>query len=406
MKNLKLAWRNIWRNKRRTIITVMSVFFAVVLSVLMGSMQEGIYGSMIDNVVKTYTGHIQIQHVDYNDNQSINNVFEQRSGLLDEIESIDGVVVAVPRLKSFSLISNGNKTKGGALIGINPAKEEQLTELSQWVVKGDFLTQDDQGVLITKNIANHLEIGLGDTIILMSQGYHGTNAAGLYPVRGILAFPTQEMNNMGVYLHIDAAREFFYANNKLTEIALLVNDYENVPSVKEALIQKFDDQYNYLTWQELSPELVNFINSDKASAVIMLGILYLVIGFGILGTVLMMMAERRREMGVMVAVGMQKRRLSTIIWMETMLIAFIGVVVGFLFSWPLITYLSANPIPITGEYGAAYEQFGLEPVLFFKVVPQVFINQVLTVLAVTLVISLYPYYYIGRLKTIDAIRGN
>ncbi|HKK58459.1 MAG TPA: FtsX-like permease family protein [Salinivirga sp.] len=405
MKDLKMAWRNLWRNKRRTLITVMSIFFGVVLSTMMGSMQEGIYGSMIDNVVKTYSGHVQIQHKDYNAHKSINNTIDQTDGLLDSVLNIAHVKAAVPRLKSYTLISNGDKTRGGMLIGIDPEKENNLTGLKQWVVKGSYLQKSDQGLLIAKNLAKHLEAELGDTIILMSQGYHGASAAGLYPVRGILEFPTPELNSMGVYLDLETTRQFFYAYEKMTEIALLADDYEDVPTIEKELYDVFDDRYNYLSWKELSPELVQFINSDKASGVLMKAILYLVIGFGILGTIMMMMAERRREMGVMVAVGMQKYRLGKIIWYETMMIGFIGVIAGFVFSLPLVGWFSANPIPITGEYGAAYEQFGMEPLLYFKLSASVFLNQALIVFLITFGISAYPYQLVRRLNTIEAIRG-
>lgn len=405
MKDLKMAWRNLWRNKRRTLITVMSIFFGVVLSTLMGAMQEGIYGSMIDNVVKTYSGHVQIQHPDYNEHKSINNTIDQTEGLLDSVANLDHVQAAVPRLKSYTLISNGDKTRGGMLIGIAPEKENNLTNLSQWVVQGEYLEKNDQGLLIAKNLAKHLEADIGDTIILMSQGYHGVSAAGLYPVRGILEFPTPDLNSMGVYLDLQTTRQFFYAFGKMTEIAVLADDYEDVPAIETQMHEQFDDRYSYLSWKELSPELVQFINSDKASGVLMKGILYLVIGFGILGTIMMMMAERRREMGVMVAVGMQKRRLSKIIWLETMLIGMLGVLVGFVISIPLVAFLSANPIPITGEYGAAYEQFGMEPLLYFKMAPRVFLDQILVVFLITLAISLYPIRVVGRLNTIEAIRG-
>lgn len=405
MKDLKMAWLNLWRNKRRTVITVMSIFFGVVLSTMMGSMQAGIYGSMIDNVVKTYSGHIQIQHPDYKENQNINNTIKEEPGLIDSIKSIEHVITAVPRLKNFSLISNGDKTRIGMAIGIKPVEENGLTGLKKWVSKGNYLEPGDSGLLVAKNLAKHLGASIGDTIILISQGYHGANPAGLFPVRGILDFPTPELNSFGVYMDIETARQFFYAPNMMTEIAILADDYEEVPQIESKLEGMFDDKYNYLSWQELSPELVQFINSDKGSGVIMKAILYLVIGFGILGTIMMMMAERKREMGVMVAVGMQKIRLSKVIWYETLMIGFVGVILGLLISIPLVAYLTANPIPITGEYAEAYSQFGMEPVIYFKMASQVFLDQMLIVFLITLVISIYPYRVVRKLNTIEAIRG-
>lgn len=405
MKDLIMAWRNLWRNKRRTMITVMSVVFGVLLSTIMGAMQEGIYGSMIDNVVKTYSGHLQIQHPEYDNNKTINNTFVETKGLIDSVEQIPHVKVAAPRLKSFTLISSGDKTRGGMVIGIDPKIEQDFTNISQWLVEGEYLKAVDNGLLITKNIADHMELEIGDTVIMMSQGYHGANSAGLFPVRGILEFPTPDLNNLGVYMDINTTREFFYAFGMMTEIAILADDYENVPQIEQSLHKQFTDRYNYLNWQELSPELVQFIQSDKSSGVLMKGILFLVIGFGIFGTIIMMVAERRREMGVMVAVGMQKKRLSKVLWYETMLIGFVGVVIGFVVSIPIVAWLGLNPIPITGEYAAAYEQFGMEPLLYFKMAPWVFVNQVVVVFLITLAVSIYPFSKVRNLNVINAIRG-
>ena len=206
-------------------------------------------------------------------------------------------------------------------------------------------------------------------------------------------------------MDIGTARQFYYAPDMMTEIAILVDDYEKVAEVEAELEHAYGDIYNYLTWKELSPELVQFINSDKGSGIIMQAILYLVIGFGILGTIMMMMAERRREMGVMVAVGMQKFRLSKVIWLETLMIGFVGVLIGFIVSIPLIAYLTINPIPITGEYAEAYAQFGMEPVIYFKMASKVFIEQMIIVFLITLAISAYPYRVVRKLNAIEAIRG-
>ena len=402
---IKIAWRNIWRNKRRTIITVAAVFVAVLLSTFMTSMQEGTYSKMIDNVVKFYSGYIQIQNPEYWESKSINDIFEPDDQLRNSIASVPEVTYYVPRLESFTLISSGDYTKVGALIGIDPEKENKLTGLSKWVAQGDYLKPDDDGILIAVNLAKHLNIHLGDTAILISQGYHGASAAGLYPVKGILKFPSPELNNFGVYLSINKARDFFSAPDMTTSIALMVDNYNHVDKAKHLLVGKLGNKYKVMTWSEMQPQLVQMIEGDRAGGIVMKAILYIVIAFGIFGTVIMMVSERKRESGIMIAVGMRKVRLSIILFFETLLLGFIGVISGFALSLPFISYLVRNPIPLPEKLAEAYEKFGIEPAMYFSMMSKVFVNQAITVLIITIIISFYPVIKTFNLNPVNAIRG-
>ena len=168
---------------------------------------------------------------------------------------------------------------------------------------------------------------------------------------------------------------------------------------------RLSDEFSVLTWQELNPEIVQFIDSDKAGGIVMKAILYIVIGFGIFGTIIMMVAERKRELGVMVAVGMQKSKLSTILFYETILIGLIGVVSGFIVSLPVILMLVNNPIELPQELAQAYLQYGLEPYFFFGMAPSVFVNQAVVIFIITLIVSVYPIVKIKNLKVTNALRA-
>jgi ABC-type lipoprotein release transport system permease subunit len=158
-------------------------------------------------------------------------------------------------------------------------------------------------------------------------------------------------------------------------------------------------------WRELNPELVQLIESDRAGGVLMLGVLYIVIGFGIFGTIIMMVAERKREFAVMVAVGMQKFRLGLILFLETVLIGLSGVIAGFMASVPIILALVDNPVRLPGELAETYIQYGFEPYFFFGLAPPVFINQVLTVFIITMVISIYPVMKVKNLVVSKSMKA-
>lgn len=405
MEYLKIAWRNLWRSKRRTLITVASIFLGVLLSTLMAAMQEGMYSKMIDNAVRFYSGYIQVQDTSYWDHKSINNTMEYSNQVYELVNETQGVKSLAPRLESFSLMSFGDKTKGGAFIGVHPEKENEISNLSHWVKRGEYLKPNDDGILLAVNLAKHLGVDLGDTLVMLSQGYHGASAAGLFPIRGILEFPSPMLNSFGAYADINHAQEFFTAPGRITSLVVVVDDYGNVTRVQREIKSKIDGAYNVMNWEELQPELVQMIESDRISGTIMKVILYILIGFGIFGTIIMMLSERRREMGVMIAIGMQKAKLAVILFYETILIGIVGVLFGFIVSMPTIYLLIKNPIPLSEDLAEAYEQFGMEPVIFFDASVPVFTDQVLIIFIITLIISIYPIVNVAKLKVSKALRS-
>ena len=181
LTNLKLAWRNLWRNKRRTFITVASIFFGVVFSAYMTSMQEGSYTKMVDIVVKFYSGYMQVHHEDYWENKSLNTTFEYSQELVDELLANKDVEFVFPRLESFGLASSKELTKGAMIFGIDPLGENQLTKIADKVRKGKYLEANDNGVLLGDGLANYLHLGINDTLVMISQGYHGVSAAEKFP---------------------------------------------------------------------------------------------------------------------------------------------------------------------------------------------------------------------------------
>ena len=399
-----MAWRNLWRNKRRTLITIASIFFGVIIATIMSSFQDGTYSKMIDMSVKMSTGYLQLQNQDFRRNKSINNTFDPSDSLVIQIGKLNEVTSITKRLESFALLSSGTHTRGGAIIGFEPEKDNQISNFQNWINKGEFLAKNDKGVLLTYNIAEYLNLNVNDSLVLISQGYHGVSATGVYPIRGILKFSTPQLNNLGVFMDIGLAQEFYSAKNRVSALMLMVKDYTNVKSTKQMLESICPPHLATLTWKELNPEVVQFIEADRAGGEVMKLILYLVIGFGILGTIIMMVAERRKELGVMIAVGMRKHKLATVLFYETVLIAFVGVIVGFIISIPIIYSLVGSPIQLPPEIAKTYLQYGFEPYMFFGTTPTVFISQMTTVFVIALIIAVYPVIKVNKIQATKALK--
>jgi len=403
--NIKLAWRNLWRNKRRTLITVASIFFGVLLSAYMTSMQEGSYSKMVEIVVKFYSGYMQVHHEDYWKNKSINNSFDYDQALIDRLKSHPDVDFVIPRLESFGLASAGELTRGAAVFGIVPEVETQLTGIAEKIVSGKYLQADDDGVVIGDGLAKFLNLQLNDTLVVLTQGYHGVSSAGKFPVHGIIKHVSPELNKSIIYMELKTCQSFLGAENKLTSLVVNVADNDAMKRTLMNLKREIKTPYSIMSWEEMQPEVVQQIESDRAGGVIMKAILYIVIAFGIFGTIMMMIAERRREFGVMISIGMQKKKLAVILFIETLFIGLLGILSGMAVSLPLLLIQAKNPIPLTGETAKLMEDFGFEPYMFFSTAPEVFWQQAISVFVLTLLIGIYPIIASLRIKEIKALHG-
>jgi len=401
---LKLAWRNIWRNKRRTLITAGSIVFAVLLAILMNSVKEGVLVRLQENVVSFYSGAIQVHQNGYWDEQSLDNSFESNDSLKTTIENHPKVRNVIGRLESFALSASEKHTKGCLVVGIEPEKESLVTALDEKLSKGEYINADDISILIAEGLADYLKLGVGDTLVIIGQGYHGISAAGKFPIKGLLHFASPDLNKSIVYIPIAQAQYLFGAPERLTALVLDIEHISDAETIREELTGLLPSNYEVMDWKTMMPELDQMLEGERAESVIFLFVLYLLIAFGIFGTVLMMTMERQYEFGVLIAIGMRKFKLSSIIIMENTIISLLGALVGTLLSVPVVGYFHNFPIRFSGELEKAYENFGFEPVFYFSVQPQIFYSQTLVVLIIALVLSIYPMIKISGLEPVKAMR--
>ncbi|HET7180110.1 MAG TPA: FtsX-like permease family protein [Chryseosolibacter sp.] len=400
----QLAWRNVWRNKRRTIITVSSIFFAVLLALFMRSLQKGSYENMIRNAVELYSGYIQIHAKGYWKDKSINKLLEVTDTLRNTIASTPHVNYFISRLETFALAASEDLSKGAVVIGTSPVEEDRMTKLSDKVVSGQYFSDTTDGVLVAEGLANYLKLTLGDTVVMIGQGYHGANAVDQYPIIGIVRFTNPQANNNAIYAPLSLLQQFAGAPGLSSALVISIDDLKEQDQVKAHLLSALGDGYEVMDWQEMQPELVQAIQSDNAGGVILLSILYMIIAFGIFGTVMMMSMERRKEFGVMVAVGMQKNALSRLVMLETCIIGFLGLAISLGMGILLLLYMFHHPIPLTGNAAVAMTNMGIEPLMRFSLDPGIFSSQILAIFVIVCICLLYPLWTISRLKAITAMR--
>jgi putative ABC transport system permease protein len=406
MMILKMAWRNIWRNKRRSIITISSIFCAVFFAVFARSFQIGVYDKMVSNMVGMYTGYLQIQQKGFWQEQSIDNSFVPEQHVLELLKNNNQILGSNGRLESFALTASENLTKGAIIMGVDFKKEDLLMGLTPKIKAGKFPKEDSASLLISEGLANYYNLDLGDSLILLGQGFHGASANGIFPIEGIVKLPMPNLNDRLVFMPIIASQELFAAPDRITSLVLQLDNPSKLSQTKIELQGKLDTEiYDLLGWKQLLPELVQTIQADSAGGIIILSILYMIVTFGILGTLLMMTAERMYEFGILVSIGMRKGKLMLTIVLESLMMGLLGVVLGVIGITPVRYYFHLNPIRLQAKAADSIEAFGFEPVIPASVDPQIAINHAGIVLLIVMLCSLYPIAVILKLKPIKAMRS-
>lgn len=404
--NITLAWRNLWRNRKRTLITMSSVFFAVVLAILFFSMEQGSYERMIENLVRYSTGYIQVQDVLYHEEPSIDYAMlydDEIKALLERHQA--QIAVYVPRLQNFALVATENSTRGSLVMGIDPDRERQLNDLTDNIVAGSYLAPNDQGLLVGEGLAAILKVNVGDTLVLLGQGFQGATAAGKFPVTGIVDLKVPELNNNVIYMALPAAQWFYGADDRVTSLVIMPENPRRTRQLAQALLAEIDREwYNVLTWEQMLEDLLTLMKFDLMGTMVMMLILYVVISFGLFGTILMMLIERRREFGLLFSLGMKRKQLALICFMESVFIALAGALLGIAGAIPIVTWFHHHPIRVGGGLAATFEDFGFEPLLPFSADPSVFYSQALLVMSLAILIGLFPVYKVFRLKIMDVKR--
>ncbi len=399
-----LAWRNIWRNKRRSLITMSSVLFAVLLAIFFYSLEKGTYDRMIDNMVRFSTGYIQIQDVLFDDEPSMDHsmlVDDHITGLLEDFD--DMIDHHVPRIQHFALAASGPVTRGSMVMGIDPGKEALLNDLSDRITAGAFIEPHDNDIVVAEGLAGILRVHVGDSLVLLGQGFQGITAVGIYRIKGIIHLNIPEMNSNTIYMSLEAAQWFYGADDRVTCLIVMPKNPGHTDRLSDRLRERIDGEwYRVLTWDELLADLLVLMQFDIAGTMVLLLILYIVIAFGLFGTMLTMLLERRKEFAMLMSLGMKRHRLAAICFTESIFLSLTGALAGIIAALPVILYLYNYPIELGGNLAIAMEDYGFEPILPISADPAIFLSQALIVLIIAVVIGLYPVYSVYRLNIMSA----
>ncbi len=402
----QMAWRNVWRYRRRSLLTVMTVALGLTFDILMRAIGDGFHEQMVDNSVRAEIGHIQIHRSGYRRDPSLGKT-------LPDMALLQQVIPQTPHLRGCSfrvlgdgLASTAENSAGVTVIGIVPEDERRVTTIDRAVVAGAYLKEGtSRPVLIGERLSQSLGARLEDKVVLMVQAADGSLGGQLFRVAGIFRSGSPELDRGVVYLLKQDAQSLFSLGDRVTEAALLLDSSGAVAQAKRFLTARLAGQpVEVLPWYVVEPFLQQFIELDDAFFYIIVAILFVVISVGILNTVMMSVFERVREFGVMMALGTRPRQVVRLVMQEAAVLALLGVVLGALLG-SAATVLFAHIGIDLSRYAAGASALGITTTVVYPVLTVknlAFSN--LSVFVVVVVVALYPAVKAAGLRPVEAIR--
>jgi len=402
----KLAWRNIWRNRRRSIITISTIAFAVMLSITMRGIQLGTYEVNIKHVVEVFSGYMQIQHPGYQSNPSLRKSLRYDPSVLELLDTEPLVTSYAPRIITDGLVSYGENSLGAALIGLDPQRERRTSNIMEKIHEGVFFESDtSMSVVVGYKLLHNLKAKIGDEIVVLAQGYDGSLGNMKFRIAGTVKTGSPEFDGMGLFMGLASAQELLAFYERCSIVAIRVEGLADLPEAYSHLRGKVESNHlALLMWNEVMPDLQQAIDLDNISGILFLGILILVVAFGITNTVLMSVTERFREFGVTLSLGMPQTMLLSLVLLESVLIMLVGMLIGNALAAGVNYYIVQNPIVFGGEFEAIYADYGFLPRIESTMRPSVFVNSSLSIIAVSLVATLYPLMKVFKLEPLKGIR--
>ncbi len=404
-----IAWRNLWRQKRRSIITAFAMATGVALCMSMVAFTDGMYTDMFEVMVEQQLGHVQVHHPDYPAKGLVFDTLSGRTALLERVDALPGTVAASPKIVGFALLGGDTKSAGGQVVGIDPSRDRQVTSLHTRIKEGAYLGETAaHEIILGHKLAEDIEVALGSEVVAVTQATDGSVGNDLYTVVGIYKTGDVMMDNSGGFIHIDDAESLLYLSDQAHGLTVLTDHANHIEAYAQTLSEAVaSDDVQVQTWWEASPSTAEMMGMRDASVFIMLGVVFTVAAFGVINTMLMSVFERTREMGVLRALGLRPGKLVWLVVLESFFLAALASTIGLIMGGLLDWYLVAHGLDFSSSLpdGFSFEGITLDPVMRGEVRPLGVIAPVLAVFFVSILASLWPAWRAARLQPVTAIRA-
>ena len=398
-----LAWRNLWRNHRRTLIMIGAVTVGVWAMVFMTALMRGMVSDMMQDGVRNLPGHVQVHDPRFRDDPSVNNLIRTSDSEIAARLEAAGIETWSSRINVPAVISSERESRGVVLVGIDPPRDDALTELSSTIVDGRYLQDpDDTGLVVGARLLERLDTELGKRVVVMSQDPDNEIADRGFRVVGVFEakLPAQEVG--AVYAGKATVAAMLGIPDRVTEIAVMGDDYRNVEPVYGQVVAAVDGDLEVLQWTEIATYLGSMLNVMDGFVLVWFVVIFLALSFGLVNTLVMAVFERVREIGLMLALGMRPLIIVLQVIVESLLLLAIGLALGTLVGWlTVLPFEDGMDLSVVAE---GMEMYGMSSVLY----PELNVDDVIlanvVVLTLGFIASLSPAWRASRYEPMEALR--
>ncbi len=405
MKTLiKISWRNVWRNKARSIVIILATGFGLWGGIFATALMSGMIQQQFDSSIRNQVSHIQIHNPEFVKEKQAEYSIHNAKQITDFIENNEKVFSYAERTLVSGMLATASMTSGVELYGIYKSQEEITTSFKDNLIEGDYFESISRNpVIIGKSLADKMNISIGNRIILTFQDLNGDITSAAFRVCGIYQTSNSMNDGRNVFVKNTDLAALIGSDDIVNEIAILLHNIDNVNAFSEELNSRFSGN-EVRTWYHISPDL-SFMNEFSGMALMILLIIILfALAFGLLNTMLMTIFERTRELGVLMSVGMSKLRVFTMILLETSFLVVIGSVFGTIIGALTVALTSRRGIDLSGFGAEAMSEFGFDSVIYPTLDNMFYLNLAILVLITAILSAVYPARKALKLNPADAVR--
>ncbi|MCF8368160.1 MAG: FtsX-like permease family protein [Bacteroidales bacterium] len=399
-----VAWRNIWRNKVRSLVVIIAVAIGLYAGVWSAAFMKGMMNQRIDKVIKTELSNIQVHNPEFRKTSEFSNYIPNASDLQNEILKLDNVKGASNRIVIQSMVASAETAAGVLIMGIDPETEPDVTNLNTKIIDGQYFEGISRNpAVIGKKLAEKLNVKVRSKIVITVQDLDNNITSGAFRVAGIYTTNNNIYDESHVFVRYDDIQKLSsFPADAGHEIAVSIHDNELLDGVQQN-IKALSGDLEVLSWKELSPEMNYLTESMDLYMYIFIIIILLALLFGIINTMLMVVMERTKEIGMLLAIGMQKLKIFNMIIVESILLSLVGGVIGIIIGAAVARIRTTHPLDLS-MWAKGYEALGYDAFVYFHLDPVLLINVAILVILTGVIAALYPAYKALKNDPADALR--
>jgi len=406
---VKLSWRSLWRNRRRTLITICSIALGMTCALFFIALADGMYKKLINQAVRMEAGHVAVEHPEYRDAPAIDRFTYSVAAVRDAAAKIRGVERVKPLILGQAVVSTGSGSAGVGLTAVDPEAEQATSVLAHKIVDGRYIAADDRrGVVLGKSLAERLKLEPGKKLVVTTNDVHGELVNELLRVTGVFETGMDEVDSFMIQVPLGVGRRIFHLEtDQATRVGLILENPDDQQRVQQELVAALQGKpVAVLPWQEVLPDLASYIAVDGGSNYVFQGIIMFLIGFTILNTILMSVLERKREFATLLAIGTSPLLLRLQILVESAFLGLFGCVAGLAVGGGLAHHLEVNGLDMSELFkdGASVAGFTIDPLVRADLTVGLMTWLGIAVFLGTMIIGLYPAFKSSRVEIADVLR--